>query len=118
MKKRLRESDPGARLGGDACAIILEGLSRAQDAARVAQDLLERLSEPFASDGHEIAVGASLGIAVWPSSGDDRLLRDADAAMYRAKRRGGNNFQRDLRRALHRGWSLRRSSYPSWRGPV
>jgi diguanylate cyclase len=119
IEGRVRDSDTVARLGGDEFAIILEGLSDARNAARVARDLLKRVSEPLVLDGHEIPVSASLGIAVLPPSEGDRLLKDADAAMYRAKRMGGNNHQfyteemnvqaaarlaleRDLRRALDR----------------
>src|SRR5215207_1157642 len=119
VEGRVRESDTVARLGGDEFAIILEGLSEVQDAARAARDLLNVLSEPLILDGHEIPMTASIGTAVWPQSDGDRLLRDADAAMYRAKKRGGNNHQfyteemnvqasarlaleRDLRRALNR----------------
>ena len=119
MKRRMRESDTIARLGGDEFAIIIEELTDTQDAARVADDLVEILSEPFVVDGHEIPVGVSIGIAVRPPTEGDRLLKDADAAMYRAKREGGSNHQfyteemnvqaserlmleRDLRRALER----------------
>jgi diguanylate cyclase (GGDEF)-like protein len=119
IKGRLRESDTVARLGGDEFAIIIEDLSDARDAARVADDLVKILSEPFFLDGHEIPVSASVGIAVRPPSDGDRLLKDADAAMYRAKKSGGNTHQfyteemnvqaserlvleRDLRRALDR----------------
>jgi diguanylate cyclase (GGDEF)-like protein len=114
---RVRESDTVARLGGDEFAIILEDLQDARDAAKVARDLLMRLAEPVALDGYEIPVSASIGIAVRPPSEGDRLLKDADAAMYRAKRMGGNHhrfyteemdvqaaarlsLERDLRRAL------------------
>ncbi len=119
IEGRVRESDTVARLGGDEFAIILEALSDARDAALVGRGILDVLLEPLVLDGHEIPVAASLGIAVWPLSGRDRLLKDADAAMYRAKKQGGNNHQfyteemnvqasahlaleRDLRRALDR----------------
>jgi EAL domain-containing protein (putative c-di-GMP-specific phosphodiesterase class I) len=87
----MRESDTVARLGGDEFAIIIEDLVEAQDAARVADDLVKILSEPYVVSGHEIPVGVSIGIAVSPPSKGDRLLKDADAAMYRAKREGGND---------------------------
>jgi len=117
IEGRVRDSDTVARLGGDEFGIILEDLSDARNAARVARDVLKRLSEPLVLDGHEMRVSASLGIAVRPPSEGDRLLRDADAAMYGAKRTSGNSYQfyteemnvqaaarlaleRDLRRAL------------------
>ena len=117
MEDRVRKSDTVARLGGDEFALILEDLSEAEDAARVAQDVQRRLLEPVHLAGDQVPVSASMGIALWPASGGERLLKDADAAMYRAKRRGGNGHQfyteemnaqatarltleRDLRRAL------------------
>jgi diguanylate cyclase len=93
MKRRMRDSDTVARLGGDEFAIIIEELSDPQDAARLADDLVKILREPFVMSGHEIPVGVSVGIAVRPPSEGDRLLKDADAAMYRAKKEGGNNYQ-------------------------
>lgn len=117
IRNRVRESDTVARLGGDEFAIILEGLPGAEGAARVAQDVLRLLLEPVSLQGQEVSAPASMGIALWPASGGDELLKDADAAMYRAKRQGGNRYQfyteemgaqtkahqkleRDLRRAL------------------
>ncbi|WP_266096313.1 putative bifunctional diguanylate cyclase/phosphodiesterase [Rubrobacter tropicus] len=117
IRDRVRESDTVARLGGDEFALILENLSEAEDAARVAQDVQRRLLEPVLLAGDQIPVSASMGIALWPASGRERLLKDADAAMYRAKRQGGNGhrfyteemnaqatarltLERDLRRAL------------------
>ncbi|HET7272893.1 MAG TPA: EAL domain-containing protein [Rubrobacter sp.] len=93
ISARIRESDTVARLGGDEFAIIIEDVVEARDAARVAEDLVKILSEPFIVNGHEIPMGVSIGIAVSPPSKDNRLLKDADAAMYRAKREGGNNHQ-------------------------
>jgi diguanylate cyclase (GGDEF)-like protein len=89
ISARMRESDTVARLGGDEFAIIIEDVVEAQDAARVADDLVKILSEPFVVNGHEIPMGVSIGIAVSPPSKGNRLLKDADAAMYRAKRVGG-----------------------------
>jgi diguanylate cyclase (GGDEF)-like protein len=93
IKRRVRESDTVARIGGDEFAIILEDLSDAQDAAPVAQDILDRLSEPLVLDGYEIPLTASIGIAIRPPSEGDRLLKDADTAMYRAKERGRNTYE-------------------------
>ena len=119
VEGRVRESDTVARLGGDEFAIVLEDLSYAQDAIPVAQDILDLVSQPLVLDGHEVFVTGSIGIAVRPPSEGDRLLKDADAAMYRAKQRGRNShefyteemnvqaherlaLERDLRRALDR----------------
>jgi diguanylate cyclase (GGDEF)-like protein len=92
IEGRVRESDTVARLGGDEFAIILEDMSDAQDAAPAAQDILDALSESLVLDGHEIPVTASIGIAVRPPSEGDRLLKDADAAVYRAKELGRNTY--------------------------
>jgi diguanylate cyclase (GGDEF)-like protein/PAS domain S-box-containing protein len=89
----VRETDTIARLGGDEFSIILENLFDGRDAGLVAQKILDALSQPFDLDGHEVFVSSSIGIAVSPPSGDDVLVRDADAAMYRAKQLGRNNYQ-------------------------
>src|SRR5215211_2653320 len=93
MEGHVRESDTVARLGGDEFAIILEDMTDAQDVVPVAQDILDALSESLVLDGHEIPVTASIGIAVRPPSEGDRLLKDADAAVYRAKERGRNTYE-------------------------
>jgi diguanylate cyclase (GGDEF)-like protein len=92
--ERVRRTDTVARLGGDEFAIILEGLTDARDAAIVAQGVLQKLSEPLVLYGHETAVSASLGIAAarHPSERTS-LLIEADAAMYHAKRNGGNDYR-------------------------
>jgi diguanylate cyclase (GGDEF)-like protein len=84
-----------SRLGGDEFTFLLNDISDAQDAARVATRILEAFAKPFYVDGHEVFATPSLGIAVFPIDGNDAetLLRNADAAMYSAKARGRNNFQ-------------------------
>jgi two-component system cell cycle response regulator len=93
IEGRVRRTDTVARLGGDEFAIILEGLTDVLNVAIVAQDVLQRLSEPLVLYGHETTVSASVGIAVRPPSEGERLLKDADAAMYHAKRNGGNDYR-------------------------
>ncbi len=85
-------SEAVSRLGGDEFTFLLTKISGPLDAARVAQRLLDSLSEPFQLDGHEVFASASIGIAMHPTDGDDAetLLRNADTAMYVAKRRGSN----------------------------
>lgn len=91
----LREGDTVARLGGDEFAILLEDLSEPRDAELAAERVAELLAPPFQVDGKQIRVGASVGVAV--SSPDSRrpadLVRQADLAMYEAKRRGGNRYR-------------------------
>ncbi len=91
----LRRVDTVARLGGDEFAVILEGIRRPEEAATVAQKLLTAMARPFTLDGQEVFVGLSVGIAMYREGGEDAktLIRNADAAMYRAKEQGRNNFQ-------------------------
>jgi diguanylate cyclase (GGDEF)-like protein/PAS domain S-box-containing protein len=89
LQDALRGSDTLARLGGDEFALLLP-VADAAVAGQVAQRLLEVLDEPFAIEGHSFAIGASIGIALYPQHADDAdaLLRRADVAMYVAKRSG------------------------------
>lgn len=91
----VREVDTVARMGGDEFTIILEGLSCESDISIVARRITESLAEPFHLKEHEASIGVSIGITVYPSDDSeiDQLLKHADAAMYRAKQRGGNSFQ-------------------------
>ncbi len=89
LQGSLREVDTVARLGGDEFAVLLPGAD-APGAELVAQKLLERLAEPCMVQGHELSMTMSIGIATYPSDGDDYeiLSRNADTAMYRAKHEG------------------------------
>ncbi len=86
----LRDPDLVARLGGDEFAVGLFDISQHFEASMVAQKLLASLVQPFLIDGHDLRVGASIGISVFPQDGSDAetLLRLADIAMYRAKQAG------------------------------
>ena len=90
MQNCLRAEDTLARLGGDEFAVLLPGIGDDGSATIVADRLLASLVVPHDVDGHELTVGASLGVALFPRDGSDvdRLLRSADTAMYRAKARG------------------------------
>lgn len=90
----VRRVDTLARLGGDEFIFAMPGFHTAA-AAEVARRLLDVFSRPFEVAGHELTVTPSLGISVYPSDGKDleELLRNADAAMYRAKEVGRNAFQ-------------------------
>jgi diguanylate cyclase (GGDEF)-like protein/PAS domain S-box-containing protein len=92
LKECLRKGDTLARQGGDEFTILLPELRDRDDARIVADKFLERLRQPFDLDGHEVHVGASIGIAIYPGHGGsiDELLRHADIAMYQVKGRGKN----------------------------
>jgi diguanylate cyclase (GGDEF)-like protein len=121
IRSALREADTAARLGGDEFAVLLEDTTGIADAVDVANRLLELLRRPFALAGKEVVVGASIGITLEsPGTSSDQLLRNADLAMYTAKRMGKGRFEvfqpemhtlaverleveADLRRACERG---------------
>jgi diguanylate cyclase (GGDEF)-like protein len=91
----VRASDTVSRLGGDEFVILLENLTHGDQAALVAQALLDAASGQYAVSGHELVVTPSIGIAVYPTDGEDAetLLKNADSAMYHAKAAGRNNYQ-------------------------
>lgn len=91
LRKIVRPYDVVARLGGNEFGILLEDVSEARDAGMLAERLLKSIAEPFVVGGIEVFSTASLGAVVFPFDGADApsLLRNADFAMYRAKRQGG-----------------------------
>jgi diguanylate cyclase (GGDEF)-like protein/PAS domain S-box-containing protein len=91
----VRESDTVARLGGDEFTFVLEGLHSTDEAAVIAQKLLQRLDTPIAIDEHQLYAAASVGISFYPQDGDDvaTLLQHADTAMYRAKDEGRDRYK-------------------------
>lgn len=90
-----RQSDIVARLGGDEFAVLVDIGNSAQDAAAVAQRILDELSRPYRLDDQDVRISASVGIATYPDDGTRvvELLSNADAAMYSAKQAGRNAFQ-------------------------
>jgi diguanylate cyclase (GGDEF)-like protein len=93
LRRCVRPADTAARFGGDEFAILLEDLDASNGARIVAQRILDSLREPFEISGQEVLVGASIGIASSAQAGSDDLLRNADLAMYRAKRLGKARVQ-------------------------
>lgn len=93
--KTLRKDDFVARLGGDEFMVMLSGFDENSQVSAVAEKILATLKSPFALEGREAFIGASIGIAICPDNGKDseNLQRRADSAMYRAKNLGKNNFQ-------------------------
>jgi diguanylate cyclase (GGDEF)-like protein/PAS domain S-box-containing protein len=94
INRTLRETDTAARLGGDEFAVILPEIEGALDAEGVAQRILAAIAVPLVVHSQEVALTASIGIALYPgnSEDDEDLLRNADIAMYRSKDSGGNSF--------------------------
>ncbi|HUW98660.1 MAG TPA: EAL domain-containing protein [Acidiferrobacter sp.] len=84
-----------ARQGGDEFTILLQNMASVHMITRVAERLLTTIAQPFETHGHEMYVTASIGITVYPFDdiGHEDLLRNADVAMYRAKRAGKNTFR-------------------------
>lgn len=91
----IRERDLVARLGGDEFAILQIGGEQPRDATVLASRLLELIGNPFEIGGQQMAVGASIGIAVAPSDGTEvnQLLRNADLALYRSKSDGRGTYR-------------------------
>ena len=91
----IREEDTLARLGGDEFIILVEDVHSAQDVALLAQKLMQVFRTPILVAGHELQPTLSLGISLYPRDGKESavLIRNADAAMYRAKEEGRNGYQ-------------------------
>ena len=119
LRTAVRGSDVVARFGGDEFVILQYPLGNPKEAATMAERLVAELAEPYQISGHEVVVGASIGIALAPRDGSnaDLLLKNADMALYRAKSDGRRawrffeqgmdvmaqarrNLQLDLRNAL------------------
>jgi diguanylate cyclase (GGDEF)-like protein len=90
----IRGDDIVARFGGDEFTFLLRDLPSSNQAAEVADRILEVLNEPFDMDNHNVVVVPSIGIVLFPDNGNtpEELLKNADTAMYRAKNSGGNKY--------------------------
>ncbi len=117
----VRQSDTVSRQGGDEFIILLSQIEGADTVSLVAEGLLSAVAKPYVIDDYELSVTHSIGVSIYPDDGQqvEEIMRKADAAMYRAKDMGRNNFQfytqdmgasalsrlsleNDLRRALER----------------
>jgi diguanylate cyclase (GGDEF)-like protein len=92
LRASVRGGDTVARFGGDEFVVLLDGVSGARDAARVAAKVLRAVQAPYRLDGREVSIAASVGVSVYPGDGtsSDELVRSADAAMYREKGRAAS----------------------------
>jgi diguanylate cyclase (GGDEF)-like protein/PAS domain S-box-containing protein len=95
LKDCMRPYDVLARMGGDEFTVVIDGLDFPEQAAKVAEKLIERISARRQVDGLDVTLGASIGIATYPDCGSnlDGLLRAADIAMYEAKRAGRQQYR-------------------------
>ncbi|RTZ75878.1 MAG: bifunctional diguanylate cyclase/phosphodiesterase [Gammaproteobacteria bacterium] len=91
----VRQDDTVARIGGDEFVLLLEEMDHAEDVIAVVEKLMGVFATPFHLDGQDVRMTASLGISLYPRDGTDpaTLMRNADAAMYRAKEAGRDTFQ-------------------------
>ena len=95
FQSQVRSEDTVSRQGGDEFTIVLSGMRQIAKIADIADGILQKLSQPINLSGHQVVIGTSIGIAVYPNDAEsyDELLRNADMAMYHAKEEGKNNFQ-------------------------
>lgn len=121
LRAAARDRDTVARIGGDEFVLLMEDVTSLADCVSLARRLGEALGGPLEINGRQVAISGSVGIAVYPDhSQKDKLIAHADAAMYAAKRAGGNTYalfeshmdagaleqlslQNDLRDAIERG---------------
>ncbi|MDD2863108.1 MAG: PAS domain S-box protein [Methylococcales bacterium] len=95
ISKCLRESDTVARLGGDEFVVLLEHITDTKDAALVAENIVNELSKSFhLAQNHDVQIGTSIGISLYPQDGDTSttLIANADVALYQAKHSGRGRF--------------------------
>ncbi|MEJ7933294.1 GGDEF domain-containing protein [Sphingobium sp. AN558] len=95
LKSAVRSTDTACRLGGDEFLLLQSHVQHAHHADLLARRVIKQLGEPYLIDGIEMRISASAGIAIAPDHGSDleRLIRCADAALYRSKARGKAQFQ-------------------------
>jgi diguanylate cyclase (GGDEF)-like protein len=91
----VREGDTLARFGGDEFTLLIPRIDHIEDAAKIAQKIIETLKIPFVIHDRELFVSTSIGVSIYPADGADSetLVRNADTAMYRAKDAGRDNYQ-------------------------
>ena len=102
LVETVREEDTVARLGGDEFIVVLPHLSGIDAAATVASKMIEAVSHPYDIEGQSVSITTSAGIGIYPVHGEDadRLMKNADLALYQAKRAGKNAYRIAGLRAL------------------
>ena len=95
LNRCIRSTDTVARQGGDEFIALLTNIAQLEDAVQVAKKIIAALAMPFVIEHHDLFITASVGISLAPQHGLDSslLVKNADAAMYRAKQQGKNNYQ-------------------------
>lgn len=94
LRKIVRESDSICRWGGDEFVILLEDVKHESDIHTVAKKIIAQLTQPIDIDGHQLHISTCIGVATYPSDGEDAvtLLKHADISMYKAKDRGPGHY--------------------------
>jgi len=95
LSKTIREEDTLARLGGDEFTIIIKDVKNIQSASTVAQKIVNIMKDPLSISIHTLYISSSIGISIYPddATNEDDLIKYADAAMYKAKDEGRDNYQ-------------------------
>jgi diguanylate cyclase (GGDEF)-like protein len=95
LRDCLRDNDKIARMGGDEFYVLIEDLTDGRHASEVAAKLLQEAARPVLVQGEECRLSVSIGISIYPDDGQDGtgLIRNADDAMYQAKKLGKNTYQ-------------------------
>lgn len=95
IKNLVRKEDTVSRYAGDEFVVFMENIPDAKNPAKLAQKLIETFNVPVYIKGYRLKISTSVGISLFPQDGNDTdtLIKNADAAMYRAKKEGRNNFQ-------------------------
>jgi diguanylate cyclase (GGDEF)-like protein/PAS domain S-box-containing protein len=95
IKNLVRKEDTVSRYAGDEFIVLMENIPDTRNSAQLAQKLIETINRPVFIGGHLLQIATSVGISLFPQDGGDTdtLIKNADAAMYRAKKEGRNNYQ-------------------------
>jgi diguanylate cyclase (GGDEF)-like protein len=95
INNTVRKEDTVSRYAGDEFIVVMEKIPDIKSPAKLAQKLIDSLTAPVYINGNQLYISASIGISLFPSDGcyADTLVKAADAAMFRAKKKGRNNYQ-------------------------